>query len=92
MVLLILVVGLSVSLTDSDKLAENKAMVHRVAEEVFSEGNLDVVDELYAANFVQHGPDGEVNGPEGVKQVVTMYRTAFPDVHVTVEDLIAEGK
>jgi len=90
-VLLLLVIGLSISLTASDKLAENKAVVRHCADEIFSQGKLDLVDQLYAPNYVYHGPDGEMKGPESVTQAVTMYRTAFPDIRVKVEDFIAEG-
>jgi len=70
----------------------NKALDRRSLEEVWNQGNLDVADELFDANFVYHItgiPD--VQGPEGVKQVVTMYRTAFPDLQYTEEDMIAEA-
>jgi len=71
---------------------ENKAIVRRGIEEIINKANLAVVDELMATNYVSHGPGGqEVNGPEGFKQLITMYRTAFPDLHYTVEHLIAEG-
>jgi steroid delta-isomerase-like uncharacterized protein len=72
---------------------QNKAMDRRVYEEVWNGGNLAVIDELVAANYVDHDqePPGALEGVEGLKQSVTMYRTAFPDVHFTVEDQIAEG-
>ena len=66
-------------------------MLRRVVEEAFNKGNLAVVDELIAPNYVFHVPGNEVKGPEGFKQYVTMMRTAFPDVHVTLEDMIGEG-
>ena len=71
---------------------ENKAIVRRVYEQVWSKGNLDVVDELYAADFVLHDPaQPGIRGPEGYKQIVTGNRTAFPDLQITVEDQLAEG-
>ena len=71
---------------------ENKAIVRRVYEQVWSKGNLDVVDELYAADFVLHDPaQPGIRGPEGYKQLVTGNRTAFPDLQITVEDQLAEG-
>ncbi len=72
---------------------QHKAMDRRVYEEVWNGGNLAVIDELVAANYVDHDqePTGALEGLEGLKQSVTMYRTAFPDVHFTVEDQIAEG-
>ncbi|HKF35863.1 MAG TPA: ester cyclase [Ktedonobacteraceae bacterium] len=74
-------------------IEENKAMDRRFYEEVWNGGNLAVVDEFVAANYVDHDPQptGAVEGVEGIKQSVTMYRTAFPDAHFTIEDQIAEG-
>ena len=72
---------------------ENKANVRRIWDEVWNLGKLDVVDEVLAKDYVGHipsMPEG-VHGTEGFKQLITVYRTAFPDVHLTVEDLIAEG-
>ena len=73
---------------------ENKALVRRYFEEIWDKGNLDLIEELFTTNFVRHGPtatEGEVRGLEGFKGVVSMYRTAFPDLRVPIEDLIAEG-
>jgi steroid delta-isomerase-like uncharacterized protein len=72
---------------------ENKAIARRADEELFDRGNLDVADELFALNFVYHDPaSGEDwHGPESVKQCATMLRAAFPDLHYSVEDQIAEG-
>ena len=72
---------------------ENKALARRFLEEAFNEGNLGLADEIFASDYVLHDPTNpeEMRGPEGAKQFVQMYRSAFPDSHVTVEDLIAEG-
>jgi steroid delta-isomerase-like uncharacterized protein len=74
---------------------ENKAILRRVTDEVFSQGNLDLVGELFAADYVLHDPGipgGELRGPEDFKQRwVSMFRTAFPDLQLRVEDQVAEG-
>ena len=73
---------------------ENKASARRVLKEVFSgQGDLEVADELFAPNFVGHDPASpeDIRGPEGVKQFAGMYRNAFPDVQMSVEDQVAEG-
>ena len=71
---------------------ENKAAIRRLGVEVFNKGNLAVIDELIATNYVAHGPGGqEFKGPEGVKQLVTVLRTAFPDIHTKIDDMVAEG-
>ncbi len=74
---------------------DKKAMLRRITDEVFSQGNLDVVDELFAPNYVLHDPGvpgGELRGVESFKQQwVSMFRTAFPDLQLTVQDQVAEG-
>ena len=70
---------------------QNKVLVRRTIEEVYNLGNLAVVDELVASDFVIHSASDEIHGAEGAKQYVTMLRAAFPDIHITVEDQFAEG-
>jgi steroid delta-isomerase-like uncharacterized protein len=72
----------------------NKAISRRFLEEVFNKGKLNVLDEITASDHVTTGPGtlpGLPTGPEGQKQLVTFYRNAFPDVHFTVDEQIAEG-
>lgn len=74
------------------KLEENKAIARRHFEEVWSQGKLDVINEIFATDYVGHQPGSpDIHGPEGLKQFVTMGRTTFPDIQFTVEDQIAEG-
>jgi len=69
---------------------ENKALVRRVFEEGVVQGKLDAVSEIIAPNYVNHNfPGGP--GPEGFKQVIMMFKSAFPDMGLTIEDMIAEG-
>jgi steroid delta-isomerase-like uncharacterized protein len=73
---------------------QNKAMVHRLFEELWNKGNLPVADELIAPTYTHHDastPDVG-RGPESEKKRATLYRTAFPDLRLTVEDIIAEGE
>lgn len=70
-------------------IEENKDVVRRLFEEVVSNGELAVVDEIVASDFFW--PQFGLRGPEGVKQWVRTFRAAFPDVHDTVEEQIAEG-
>jgi steroid delta-isomerase-like uncharacterized protein len=74
---------------------ENKATVRRIPDEVFNQGNLSVVDELFAPDYVLHDPwvpGGELRGLEAFKeQWVSMLRTAFPDLRIVIEDQVAEG-
>ncbi len=71
---------------------ENKRLARRIFEELGNRGNMAVIPELVGSEFVNHQLDGhEVRGPEGMRRVVGEFRTAFPDVHVTVDDQIAEA-
>ena len=58
----------------------------------FSQGHLNVTDELFASNYVGHDPVSpeDVRGPQGVKEFAGMYRNAFPDVLFSIEDQVAE--
>ena len=67
---------------------QNKALVRRAWEIV---DNPDILDAVYAPDVVWHEPDQEIRGLEQAKQFVSTYETAFPDMNVTVEDVIAEG-
>ena len=71
---------------------ENKAKVHRLVEQLVNKGDLAVVDEIFASTFVNHNTAaGTTSDREGIKQLINMMRTAFPDYHNIIEDLIAEG-
>ena len=72
----------------------NKAVARRFFDEVWNKGNLAVLNEIIAKDHVSSGPGtlpGLPTGPEGTKQLVTMYRNAFPDLRFTIEEQIAEG-
>ena len=74
-------------------IKDHKARARRVAE-FLNTGNMALVDENVAPNFVRHdlggGPD--VVGPEGVKLFVGAVRAAFPDIEMTIDDVIGEGE
>ena len=71
---------------------QNKALDRRYFEAVWNQGNYEILDELVASDFVGHSPpNGDLPGPEGIRQYVAAMRAAFPDVHFTVEDQVAEG-
>jgi steroid delta-isomerase-like uncharacterized protein len=65
----------------------------RFREEVCSRGNLEVADEIFAADYVNHDPvdSWDPPGPEGVKRLFAAYRTAFPDLEYAIEDVIVAG-
>jgi steroid delta-isomerase-like uncharacterized protein len=71
---------------------ENKAETRRAIKEFWNQGNMELLDEFWAPNYVNHDPSNpEVRDLEGFKQWVGMVRNAFPDLNVNVDDLIAEG-
>lgn len=73
------------------KLEKNKAIVRR-AWEIWNQKNLATADELLAADYLEHVPGASpVQSLEDFKQSHPVFLTGFPDLHVTVEDLIAEG-
>jgi predicted ester cyclase len=72
---------------------ENKAAFRRIPEEVISTGNLELADTLIAADYVEHVPlpPGIPPGLAGFKAFFTALRAAFPDLHYTLEAVVAEG-
>ena len=73
---------------------QNKAIVRRLIEEVWNKGNLSLVDEFFTPNYEHHDastPDFG-RGAESEKKRVTLYRNAFPDLRLTIEDTLAEGE
>lgn len=71
---------------------KNKAIIHRHVEEVFNQGDLSFVDRIIADDYVCHFTESiKFEGVEGFKQIVMAARNAFPDLHYTIEDVVAEG-
>jgi predicted ester cyclase len=66
---------------------ENKANLYRTFEEVWNKGNWSVIPEVISPDY----DHGNYKGHGGYKQLVTMYRTAFPDIHITIDQVIGEG-
>lgn len=72
-------------------LDRNKALYRRYIQQVFNQGRLDLLDELLAPSYVYHeAPPRTLPGAEGIKQVVSMFRAAFPDLEIVIDDQIAE--
>lgn len=72
--------------------AENIAIVGRFVEEVINQGRYEAADELVEENFVELDPlPGQEQGREGLKDVIRMMRSAFPDINWIVEETIASG-
>jgi len=75
-------------------MEENKAIVRRLNDEVWSEGRLEVIDELIADDFVGTvvGAPEQIRGRQGFREFVVMYREAFPDLRITIDEQIVEGE
>jgi steroid delta-isomerase-like uncharacterized protein len=71
----------------------NAASIRRILEEAWSQGNLDLLDELCAPDCVEHdlSTHEELYGLESSKERIRGFRAAMPDLHVTIDDLVAVG-
>ena len=70
---------------------ENKTLLRRYIEEVWDKQNPDALDEFLAPHYKRHrSPMSASLTREGQKQLLTQFRTAFPDIQVTIEEIIAE--
>ena len=71
---------------------QNAAVVQRFVEEVINQGRLEAADELVHEDFIELDPlPGQQQGRQGLKDVIGMLRTAFPDIHWVIEETIASG-
>jgi steroid delta-isomerase-like uncharacterized protein len=72
----------------------NQEIARRFFDDVFNRGQLEVVDQIFAPEYVGYSSasfNGPIKGPEGIKQFVTMYRKAFPDINFKFEDVLTDG-
>jgi len=76
---------------------QRKAVVRRFIAAIWHQGHPEALEEVIAPTYVHHpshtvGDGGhEVHGPDGVRHMVTAWRSAFPDLHCTLEDLLVDG-
>lgn len=94
--IVILVIALGILLgfmtgCEKAKTEKNKAIVRGLLEEAYNQGNLDVIDEACAADYTWPMDDPQVHSSEEMKKHVAEVHTTFPDIHITAEDMIAEG-
>jgi steroid delta-isomerase-like uncharacterized protein len=71
---------------------DNKRLVRRFYEEVWGKGNVDVVDDVFADDYVRHDlrATSAAPGPEGQKQIARAFRAAFSDLRFEIEIVIAD--
>ena len=73
-------------------IEENKAIVRRLFEQAVGKGNLEVVEELVTADYVDHTPwPGSPPNRDGLRQGMAQVRSAFPDLKLEIKDMIGEG-
>lgn len=72
---------------------QNKSLARQLIEEVFNRGNMHLIEELLAPDYVEREelPPGVPRNREGVTLLTTMLRSAFPDFKATIDDMVAEG-
>jgi steroid delta-isomerase-like uncharacterized protein len=75
----------------NDTISHNRRLIRRYFEEVWNAGRLETLDEILAPDYVNHTPSvpNPARGPAGLKPIVTAIRAAFPDLHYSIEDIIA---
>ncbi len=79
-------------MTSMDPGLDAHDLVRRLFDEAVNAGRLEVIAAVYTPDFVDHAPGpGQAPGPAGIAEVVARYRAAIPDLHVEVEDVVAEG-
>src|SRR5215469_10530286 len=84
---------LELSAQEAKQMADNKSLVNRWFEEVWNQGREETIDELLGTNVVAFGlgeGGAEVRGPAEFKHFFKNLRNAFPDLHITIEDTLAE--
>ena len=79
--------------TNTRTVEANEELVRRIPTEIFDEERLDLVDELFADDFVGQVPPvpGELHGPAGFKELVLAFRTGFPDLAHPEIHLVGQG-
>ncbi len=72
---------------------QNKQLYRRFLDEVFNQGRMETADELLSSSYVFHDapPGAPKEGPKAVKQAASTFRAAFPDLKISIEELVAEG-
>ncbi len=74
-----------------DLEAANKAVVECLVRDIVNGGQVDLLDEVLAGDFVAHGVGPGPSGPDGMRRLIDTWRTAFPDWQDQIEEIVAEG-
>ncbi len=71
---------------------QNKTIMRRMIEEIWNKGNMLVADELFHADHFSPSAPDLPKGPESVKMLAQMFRSAMPDYHMTIDMLLADER
>jgi predicted ester cyclase len=80
-----------IAVNEGGAMSEQQALVARMFNEIINEGKIEVADELFAADYIDHGPMGDMPGADAFKEVVRVWRAAVPDVCCTIENWFESG-
>lgn len=69
----------------------NEKVMRRFVEEVINNGDYSALGELLHPDYVYRSPDQELHGQDALVELFTAYRTAFPDLHTEIDDLVIAG-
>jgi predicted SnoaL-like aldol condensation-catalyzing enzyme len=72
-------------------MADTREVIQRVFDDIINKADIDVADELFAEDFVDHGPMGDIHGREALKDLFRQWLSAVPDAHCTVENIVVQG-
>ena len=72
-------------------MSPNKKLVNRLFNEALNERKLEITEELIHKDYVNFSFPGGVKGPEAFKNIGRMFVSSFPDMKITVEDILEEG-
>src|SRR2546421_11048148 len=74
------------------EVERNKAVVRRVFDEIANQGRFEIIPEIYSPEVVDHDPwPGSRDGLQGIEDSIASLREAFPDLHVSIEDMSADA-
>lgn len=69
----------------------HKVLIYQLYEEVFTHGKLELIEHLFAESFIDHSTPDQLVGREGVMAYARAIRAGFPDLEISIEDLVVEG-
>lgn len=74
-------------------MSNYQTLIQNFVKEVWNKGNFDATETYWAADYVDHNlaVPNQAAGAAGARQVFTAFKFAFPDLHFTIEDILAEG-